>query len=55
MLVIWVYGIWLWPILTIFGLAHGIKRLIDGNENYYIPLLVASAGLLLLVLPVMLV
>ncbi len=51
MIVFFVYTIWIWPIVTIFGLAFGIKRLIEGNENYFIPLLISSVGLLLLVAP----
>lgn len=45
-----IYTSWIWPAVVVFGLAHGIKRLIEGNENYHVPLLFSSAGLFFIIL-----
>lgn len=51
LLVISLYGIILWPCLFVFGLASGITRKINGNEHYYIPLIIAVFGLIMTLMP----
>lgn len=45
------YGIWLWPLMIMFGLAFGIKQLINGAEYYFVPLIIGAFGLMMLTLP----
>lgn len=45
-------GFWLWPIMIVFGLAFGIKYLINGKDGKaMIPLFVAVVGLIILIFP----
>lgn len=48
---IWLYGCWLWPLMTVFGMAHGIKRLMSDDEKYWLPLLAAAVGFFMSFLP----
>lgn len=51
LLVISLYGIILWPCMFVFGLASGIARKVNGNEHYYIPLIIAVFGLIMTLMP----
>ena len=37
-------------LMIIFGSAHGIKSLMKKEEHYWVPLLVSSGGLFLMIL-----
>lgn len=37
-------------VMIICGLAHGIARLIQGSDFYWVPLIISSGGLLLIIL-----
>lgn len=47
------YGIWLWPLMVVFGFAFGLKRLLTAPEqgSYWIPLFIAALGIMMLALP----
>lgn len=45
-------GFWLWPIMIVFGLAFGIKSLINDEGKAMLPLFIAVIGLILLTLPI---
>ncbi len=51
---VYVYGIWLWPLMIVFGFAFGLKRLLSDSGNYIIPLAIAALGIMIEFLPMIL-
>ncbi len=48
------YGMWLWPLMIVFGFAFGLKRLFtEPNEGrFWIPLIISAFGIMMTVLPI---